>query len=184
MTEAQDVLDLLEHDHREVEGMFASFETSTDPDQRRELVHRMIIELVRHSEAEEQYLYPAIRRVLPEGEKLADSEIEEHAAAERTMNTLDGMAPDHPAFSSQVMQLMVQIRGHIAEEEGVVFPQLRERMSAQDRADLGGKIAAAKQKAPTRPHPHTPDKPPFNKVLAPGTALVDRVRDWLSGRNG
>jgi hypothetical protein len=28
----------------------------------------------------------------------------------------------------------------------------------------------------------SPDHPPFNALLAPGTALVDRVRDMLSGR--
>jgi hypothetical protein len=36
--------------------------------------------------------------------------------------------------------------------------------------------------APTHPHAAAPDKPPFNVMLGPGAALVDRVRDWLSGR--
>jgi hypothetical protein len=36
--------------------------------------------------------------------------------------------------------------------------------------------------APTHPHPSAPDKPPANKLLAPGAALVDRMRDALTGR--
>jgi hypothetical protein len=39
------------------------------------------------------------------------------------------------------------------------------------------------KRAPTRPHPSAPDHPPFNKLLAPGAGLVDRVRDTLSGRS-
>ncbi|MBB1246923.1 hemerythrin domain-containing protein, partial [Streptomyces durbertensis] len=35
----------------------------------------------------------------------------------------------------------------------------------------------------TRPHPGMPDKPPANRLLAPGAGLVDRARDALSGRN-
>src|SRR3954467_8832763 len=42
----------------------------------------------------------------------------------------------------------------------------------------------AKKTAPTRPHPSAPDKPPANKLLAPGGGLVDRVRHALSGRQG
>jgi hypothetical protein len=27
-----------------------------------------------------------------------------------------------------------------------------------------------------------PDQPPLNRILAPGTGLIDRMRDALSGR--
>jgi hypothetical protein len=47
---------------------------------------------------------------------------------------------------------------------------------------LGEQIQAAKDRAPTRPHPSAPDRPPLNKLLAPGAGLVDRIRDHLSGR--
>jgi hypothetical protein len=49
-----DVIELLEHDHREVEQMFAEFEQATSKEQKETLRDRIIIELVRHSEAEEQ----------------------------------------------------------------------------------------------------------------------------------
>jgi hypothetical protein len=49
-------------------------------------------------------------------------------------------------------------------------------------AELGDKVQAAKDRAPTRPHPSAPTRPPLNKLIAPGVGLVDRVRDHLSGR--
>lgn len=46
-----DVIELLEHDHREVEQMFIDYEQATTPADKRAIVDKIIIELVRHSEA-------------------------------------------------------------------------------------------------------------------------------------
>ncbi|MER7864288.1 hypothetical protein ABTX61_34640 [Amycolatopsis japonica] len=32
------------------------------------------------------------------------------------------------------------------------------------------------------PHPAAPDRPPANRILAPGTAFIDKIRDALSDR--
>jgi hemerythrin superfamily protein len=45
---------------------------------------QVVIELVGHSVAEEAYLYPAVRESLPDGDKVAAKELEDHAEAERT----------------------------------------------------------------------------------------------------
>jgi len=69
MTEQQrDVIEVLEHDHREVEEMFSELESlrgaSTDDDRtrRKELAEQVTIELVRHSVAEEVLVYPEVER--------------------------------------------------------------------------------------------------------------------------
>ncbi|WP_345703952.1 hypothetical protein [Kitasatospora paranensis] len=36
--------------------------------------------------------------------------------------------------------------------------------------------------APTRPHPDAPSSPTARRLLAPGIGLIDRVRDYRSGR--
>ena len=63
-----------------------------------------------------------------------------------------------------------------------LFPMLRASCSPEALDRLGDKVRQAKKTAPTRPHPSAPDKPPANKLLAPGAGMVDRVRDALSGR--
>jgi hemerythrin superfamily protein len=183
MGEKRDMIDVLVHDHREVEEMFTALETgSTEPKQRRELTDKVIVELVRHSVAEELYLYPTTREVLPGGDAIADREIQEHAAAERVMKELDGMDPADPAYEGLLAQLVTDIRGHIAEEESDLFPRLRTACSEEDLVELGEKIERVKKVAPTRPHPDAPDTPPANRLGAPVLGLVDRVRDALSGR--
>jgi hemerythrin superfamily protein len=185
MTEKSNLIDVLMADHQEVEVMFTEFETGTIGDDRRaELRDKVITELVRHSVAEEMYLYPTARKMLPGGDELADRELEEHAAAEQVMKDLESAAPDDPRFDELLAQLIADIRGHVADEEGELFPRLRTACPEDELVSLGGKVQRAKKIAPTRPHPSAPDTPPANMVLGPVAGLVDRVRDAVSGRSG
>lgn len=178
-----DVVSVLIDDHRAVERVFGELESHQgSAEHRRELADHVIAELVRHSVAEEQYLYPTARKVLTNGDELADHELSEHAEAERTMKDLDGMDSTDPRFDELLGTLMSAIRHHVEDEESDLFPRLREACDENQLLDLGEKIVRAKEVAPTRPHPSAPDKPPMNKILGPGTGLVDKMRDALSGR--
>lgn len=176
------VIEVLTHDHREVEDMFLELETSTDPQRSRDVTDQVIMELVRHSVAEEQYLYPAVRRLVPDGDALADQELREHAEAEETMKELDGMDPGDERFRPALLKLMQEIRQHVQEEESELFVSLVKSADQQELLDLGSKVEAAKKVAPTRPHPRAPDTPPLNKLLGPATGLIDRMRDALTNR--
>jgi hemerythrin superfamily protein len=143
----------------------------------------VITELVRHSVAEEMYMYPAARKALPDGDQLADHELEEHAEAEEVMKAIEGTEATDPKFDEMVRQLIKDIRHHLKDEETDLLPKLRAACDTERLRDLGEKFARAKRMAPTRPHPSAPDRPPANKILGPGMGLIDRVRDGLSGRD-
>lgn len=171
-------------DHRAVEAAFTELETKTmSPQTRRDLVDHVIAELVRHSVAEEQFMYPAVRKHVTGGDEIADHEIEEHAEAERVMKELDELDVTDPRFEPTLRELMSDIRHHVDEEESTLLPKLSAACSIDELQDLGMKVEAAKLVAPTRPHPSAPDTPPANLVLDPGAGLVDRIRDAISGRN-
>ena len=177
-----DVIELLEHDHREVEQMFAEFEQATSKEQKEALRDRIIIELVRHSEAEEQAVYPLMRKTIDNGDQIIEHEIDEHSKAERIMKELDTMSADDPQFGVLMQQLMASIKEHVAEEENDVFPQFRTKVDADELNKLGETVERLKKIVPTHPHPMAPDHPPFNALLGPGAGLVDRLRDMLSDR--
>ncbi|MEV1142759.1 hemerythrin domain-containing protein [Micromonospora sp. NPDC049799] len=182
-TTQQDVVDVLTADHREVEVLFVELESRQGtPEHRRHLADVVIAELVRHSVAEEMYVYPTARKALPDGDQIAEHEISEHADAERTMKDLESVDPSDARFDELLAHLTSTIRHHIQDEESDLFPRLRAAVAREEMVELAGKVQAAKKSAPTRPHPAAPDRPPANKMLAPGTGLVDRVRDALSGR--
>lgn len=97
--DGQDLVSVLVEDHREVEALFARFDALPPGDpRRRQVADAAIAELVRHSVAEEMYLYPTTRRALPDGDDLADHEIDEHATAERTMKQVEGVDVTDPRF--------------------------------------------------------------------------------------
>jgi cobalamin biosynthesis Mg chelatase CobN len=85
-------------------------------------------------------------------------------------------------MSPLLQQLMDEVAAHVQNEENNLFPLLRQACWSEMLGDLREKIRRAKAMAPTRPHPTAPDTPPANKLLAPGAGLVDRARDFVTGR--
>ncbi|WP_370937990.1 hemerythrin domain-containing protein [Amycolatopsis sp. cg13] len=177
-----DLITVITDDHRDVERVFAELEGAPAAGNRKDVVDHVIAELVRHSVAEEQLMYPAARKYLDDGDEIADHEIEEHAEAEKVMKQLERKNPGEPEFEELLGKLIADVRHHIKEEETDLLPRLREACSAEELDRLGERVLAAKKIAPTRPHPHAPSKPPANLVLAPGAAFVDKIRDALTGR--
>jgi hemerythrin superfamily protein len=178
-----DVIQELTTDHREVDELFNEIEHQPVGDSRRkDLVDKVTIELVRHSVAEEEHLYPAVRRHVPGGDELADKEIQDHEAVERMLKDLERMPADDARFDDLVARLKLDVSEHVRDEERNLFPLLAQSCSPEDLDELGDRVRSAKKTAPTRPHPSAPDTPPANKLLAPGTGLVDRLRDALTGR--
>ena len=183
-TTPTDVIMFLTEQHREVDDMFAQLEDmdgATDEKVQR-LAEQVVTSLVKHSVAEEIYLYPAVRKALPDGDDVADHELHEHDEAEQTMKKLEGLTPEQAEFWPTLHQLIGEIRHHVDEEENNLFPKLRAACSEQELQELGRKVQRAEKFAPTRPHPSAPAEGAALGVLAPGAGLVDRIRDALSGR--
>ena len=187
MAEQQrDVIEVLEQDHREVEEMFAELESlrgaSTDEalDRRKSLAEQVTIELVRHSVAEEVLVYPQVEDKVSREE--AEHARKEHAEAEETLQRLEKLDADDPAFDDELGTLMAEIRHHIADEEGEMFAHMRQVIDADELRRLGGRVEAFKKVAPTRPHPNVPNEPLPRMAAGPAASLLDRMRDLATGR--
>ena len=187
MAEQQrDVIEVLEHDHREVEEMFKELEglrgasSEEDKKRRKELTEDVTIELVRHSVAEEVLVYPKV------ADKVSSDEVEhareEHAEAEETLQKLEKLDADDPSFEDELATLMEEIRHHIEDEEGEMFAHMREVMEKDELVTLGERVEAFKKVAPTRPHPSVPNEGLPRAAAGPAASLFDRMRDLASGR--
>jgi hemerythrin superfamily protein len=86
----QDVVDVLSTDHTEAKGLIAQIRSTTDPEQRRDLADTLISELVRHSVAEEMYVYPAMQEHLADGAQAVEHDTKEHKQLERIMKEMEG----------------------------------------------------------------------------------------------
>jgi hemerythrin superfamily protein len=182
-TTTTDVVDELTTDHREVLALLGRIAASANPAEKRDLADTVIAEVVRHSVAEEMYVYPAMREHLPEGEKEVQHDIEEHKRLEETMKQLEAVDASEPRFEQLVRQMTEQLRHHAHDEESDQFPQLRAQVPHEQLVSLREKVNTAKKVAPTRPHPNAPNAELFHKLVGPGVGLVDRLRDRLTNRS-
>jgi hemerythrin superfamily protein len=179
---SSDVIDVLIGDHRDVTALIAEIWTVRDPMIRRDLTDTAISELVRHAVAEEMYVYPVMRKYLPDGEKSVEHDIEEHKELEHAMKQLEAVDVSSVEFDTALRRLETLLADHVQDEETEQFPELRNRIPQQELIELAGKVDTAKKLAPTRPHPGAPNNELFHKLVGPGVGLVDRLRDKLTGR--
>jgi hemerythrin superfamily protein len=181
-TTGADVVDELTTDHREATTLLDELLSAGNPETRRDMADTVITELVRHSVAEEMYVYPAMREHLPDGEQAVAHDIEEHKELERTMKELEACDADDPRFLALVGELREKLHHHATDEENEQFPQLRARLPHDKLVKMREQVQTAKKIAPTRPHPNAPNSEVFHKMVGPGVGLMDRVRDKLTGR--
>jgi hypothetical protein len=182
----RDVIEILEHDHREVEDMFRELESlrgATSDEQlkrRKDLADQVTIELVRHSVAEEVLVYPKVEKQVSEEE--VEHARKEHAEAEETLKRMEKLDADDPGFDDELATLMGEIRHHIEDEEGEMFAHMRKVMDPDELRTLGSRVEAFKKVAPTRPHPNVPNTALARTAAGPAASLFDRLRDLATGR--
>jgi hemerythrin superfamily protein len=177
-----DLIGVIVDDHRSMEGLLAELIAGGgDSRHRRDLADHLTTELVRHSVAEEQYLFPAARRALPDGDHVADREIEAQADVERILKDLEGVDPDDRVFDQLVGRLYVEVLDHVTEEERDLLPRLRAACDPEELRELGQDVVRTNRSAPTRPHPAADEDLPADRILPGGTGMIDRLRNALTG---
>jgi hemerythrin-like domain-containing protein len=180
-TEAIDAIQLLVEDHQHVEEIFVTLESGTfNPDVRADLISDLVRELSVHAAVEEQVLYPAMREALPDGDEQVDHAIEEHQEVKDKLAAIEdetGGDGSLPAVSPLLQELMDSVRHHVEEEEGELFPQLKQAISEDQLRQMGQAMASAKRMAPTHPHPKAPNTPPGNVVAGAVAGVTDRIKD-------
>ncbi len=182
--------DVLASDHEQVKRLLAQFEAAPAASgvndsllaARKEMAETLVIEESKHEAVEEMYFWPAVRKLLPDGDKLADQAISQEQEGKRILAELDKLEADSPEFDMLVGEFIKAARDHIAFEETQVWPALRAVMTETEAFDLGESLEQGKKTAPTRPHPHTPSSPGVQKAAGPAVAAADRARDAATGR--
>jgi hemerythrin-like domain-containing protein len=181
-TSKPDVTALIARDHRAVEELFQQFDLYDDTaaaNLKRDLLLQISRTLSTHAAAEEQVVYPIVRTEVPGGQAMADEALADHQQVKETLARLERMDPSDTALVVGVKALAVDVRGHVAEEEKSLLPTLEASLGTMRLAELGEAYAAAKEMAPTHPHPGAPNTPPLNVVAGVAAGVVDRVRDLV-----
>jgi hemerythrin superfamily protein len=162
-----------------VNELFRRVNLSEKEDSIEELTKQIVHDLSVHAAVEEQFVYPLIRAKVEGGSEMADEAIEEHQDAKRLLADLEKHDAGSDEHSAAMQQLIAAIRHHVEEEEGEVFPQLRESVDGSTLDKMGTLVEQAKKVVPTHPHPLVPGTATAQLVAGPWAATVDKVRDLL-----
>lgn len=177
------MVDILVDEHHQLRMLCADLDSPAGGRSRRaRLAEVLTATISRHLSAEEQYLYPTVRAVLPDGGPIADHEIVADQEMRRTLRRLAATEVADAAYDRLVHVLRGQLSRHADQAGRRIFPRLRAACSESDLVRLGNRIEIAEEAAPTRPHTCTPSKPPWNKVVDPALGVADKLRDVISGR--
>ena len=129
-------LDLLSEDHKKVKELFEEAENA-DGKAQQKIFDQIKQELETHTRIEETIFYPAVQQ----HEKLKDmvlESLEEHKQVKTLLKEMDALASESDKFEPKLKLLMENVEHHAEEEEeGKMFPQLRDLMDERELEDLG-----------------------------------------------
>src|SRR3954452_24858958 len=134
-------LDLLEQDHREVEGLFDEYEKLEDTDEKERIALKICLALTVHTQIEEEVFYPAVCEAIEKSE-LIDEALVEHASAKQLISEIEEMDANDELYDAKVKVLGEQVRHHVEEEEDELFPEVES--SELNLGTLGKKMAERK----------------------------------------
>jgi hemerythrin superfamily protein len=176
-----DAIELLKHDHRMVEQLFRDFRAADSDELRRAVAEVLVRELSKHAAVEETLFYPFAVRVL-DGSATVDRQLAQHMVLKQLLVALDRVQAGDAQQHELLRQIEAAVAEHVRTEEGELMPRLGTAADDEALRELGREIDDSKRRAPTRGHPHAPDRPPALTLAAPVAAIYDRLRDRLQGR--
>jgi hemerythrin superfamily protein len=136
-------LEILKQDHQKVKGLFQEARQAHDQTRRKDLFDRIDTELEIHAHIEETVFYPAIEEHEELKEMVAEA-LEEHQEAKTLLDELEELGADNHDFGSKLQQLMEAVEHHVEEEEGEMFPKIREVFDEDELEQLGQELESAK----------------------------------------
>ncbi|MDB5777536.1 MAG: hemerythrin [Herbaspirillum sp.] len=139
-----DAIALLKSDHREAEALFEQYEKlkeSGSPQEKMEIAKKVCGALLIHMEIEEKLFYPRVRAKIGDDD-LMNEALVEHNGAKDLIKELGELKADDPMFDAKIKVLSEEIKHHVKEEEGEMFPKASS--SGLDLKQLGDELFAAK----------------------------------------
>ena len=139
-------IELLKADHETVESLFQEVEAA-DASEHPALFAQIKVELDAHAQIEESIFYPALQE---EGDEalveLTSEALKEHAQTKVFLGELGAVVSDTDKFEPLLIKLMEDVRHHVAEEEGEMFPSVEDQFDDETLENWGIQMQAEKDR--------------------------------------
>lgn len=164
-----DPISMLEQDHRKVEALFADWQATKDA----AVAEQICTELTIHATVEEQTVYPVLAEAVPQGEQLEEEAEQEHGEAKELITRIQQAGFTGPLVAELMEELISGVNHHVQEEEGEIFPKMRESLPKAQLDAVGVQAEQVKQQMSALPG-GTASTEPSNK-----DQLIDLTKDEL-----
>lgn len=141
--ESQDILSLIETDHREVEQLFEQLEANMGTKKAQEIFNKIYKELALHAHAEETVFYPAMQEYEETKPYIEEAE-SEHNAVKILLEQMKSLKPNDAEFEVKFKHLKESKLHHVEEEENEIFSAVRECMDNKKLKTLGQEFEQSK----------------------------------------
>jgi len=176
-----DVVTFLEQQHVHIRHLLGLVTSTTGAARARTFLSLRRL-LAIHETAEELIVHPAARRSLADGEALVAALLTQENAAKKMLAKLEELYVDSSDFLTLFTIFGESIEQHARNEEREEFQQLAIVLSEDQLQWMRTATELAEAVAPTRPHPGL-ESAAANALVGPFEALIDRVKDALSGKS-
>ncbi|HEY5273572.1 MAG TPA: hemerythrin domain-containing protein [Acidimicrobiales bacterium] len=150
-----------------------------DPIDRRRRFQDLARNLLRHDTAEQEVIYPILAR-LEEGSELRSEALrQEQVIAADLTRLLRRLLwhPDGRKTRHRIEEFAGRLEQHHDFEEQSLLPVISVAEPKSTRQMMGTWTGYAESIAPTRPHPHGPQRLPGLMTFGLALSLMDRMRD-------
>ena len=139
-------IELLKTDHETVDGLFAEVEAS-DQAEHTAIFEQIKAELEAHAHIEEAIFYPSLQEDGDESlVELTSEALKEHAQMKVVLGELTAVASAPDKFEPLLEKLIEDVRHHVEEEEGEMFPLVEKQFDEETLKKWGVQMQAEKER--------------------------------------
>ncbi len=138
-----DALNLLMQDHKNVKELFAQIKGQKDDEQRKKIFDKINSELTVHAHIEETLFYPEVQR-FDQLKEMVEEALQEHHDVKELLKEMEELDLSGEEGDSALNDLIVNVEHHVGEEEGEMFPKVRELCDKSALEKLGQQLESAK----------------------------------------
>ncbi|KAF9044215.1 hypothetical protein BJ165DRAFT_187330 [Panaeolus papilionaceus] len=137
--------------------------------------------VARHAVGEELVVYPVLEQFYGDrGTDIANEDRADHQEVKEILYDMGSLSPGTPRFDAALANMMQRLRTHMDYEETDDLPLLEQALGEEKSQELATKFEKTKKFSPTRAHPASPDKPPYETLAGFLAMPIDKLKDQFT----
>jgi hemerythrin superfamily protein len=134
--------EIIKADHHKVAMLFSEIEKCDDPQKLSGFFGQLFTDLLVHSEAEEQVVYPAVRSFY--GDDNTQELYDEQAELKAALEGVNNVDPSTPEFKTHLKRIKQMVGDHTRQEETTMFAAIAKNCSKVQQQQMATQFKEAK----------------------------------------